>query len=217
MISNGVKKAVILLSGGMDSAVCMAMAKEQGYRLFTLTFDYGQRNRHEIKLAENLAKSYGVEKHMKMEVDLRKIGGSALTDDIEVPETETKGIPVTYVPARNLIFLSISVAWAEVIGADSIFIGANVRDYSGYPDCKHDFLKNFERTADLGTKKETKIYIKAPLIKMSKAKIIREGKSLGVDFTRTNSCYNPGPDGEPCGKCVSCKLREKGFRKTEVE
>jgi len=206
------KKAVILLSGGMDSAVCLAIAKEQGYECCTLSVNYGQRNQFELKASRALSESFGASKHLEINLDLRSIGGSALTsDEIDIPYSETKGIPVTYVPARNLIFLSIASSWAEVIGADSVFIGANVRDYSGYPDCRSDFLKSFEKALDLGTKKETRITVKAPLIKMSKAKIIQEGIRLGVDFTKTSSCYDPGENGEPCGKCASCRIREKGF------
>ncbi|MBN2406537.1 MAG: 7-cyano-7-deazaguanine synthase QueC [Elusimicrobia bacterium] len=211
MVGNGEKKAVILLSGGMDSAVCLAIARETGYNIYTLTFDYGQRNRVEIDKARCLAEKYGSEKHLEFGLDLRKIGGSALTDDIEVPRGISQDVPVTYVPARNLIFLSVAVAWAEVLGAGSVFIGANVRDYSGYPDCREDFLKSFEKTAGLGTKKETKVSVKAPLIKMSKAMIVREGRRLGVDFSVTSSCYDPDDAGAECGTCESCRLREKGF------
>lgn len=211
-----VKKAVILLSGGMDSIVCLALAKDHGYTIYTITFNYGQRNKYEVTAAKRIAEYYNVKKHLEFEINLRTIGGSALTDDIEVPESETKGVPVTYVPARNLIFLSIAVAWSEVIGANSVFIGANVRDYSGYPDCRADFLKSFEKTADCGTKKETKISIRAPLIRMSKSRIVEEGKRLKVDFSFTTSCYNPGTNGEACGKCESCRLREKGFREAKL-
>ena len=209
------KKAVILLSGGMDSAVCLAIAKNLNYECNTLTVDYGQKGRFELKAAEKVASFFNVKKHLKLTVDLRSIGGSALTDDIEIQNKETNGVPVTYVPARNLIFLSLAVSWAEVLGADSVFIGTNVRDYSGYPDCRQDFLESFEKTALLGTKKSTKILIKAPLIRMSKARIIKEGKKLGVDFSLTSSCYFPSSDGTPCLKCESCKLREKGFREAE--
>jgi 7-cyano-7-deazaguanine synthase len=215
-VFNTMKKAVILLSGGMDSAVCLAIAKEQGYNLYTMTFDYGQRNKVELESAAELSRYYNAAEHKKMNIDLRSIGGSALTDDIDIPVEETKGIPVTYVPGRNLIFLSFAVSWAEVIGADSVFIGANVRDYSGYPDCRSDFLKNFEKTADLGTKKGTRIYIKAPLIKMSKARIVKEGKRLGVDFSITSSCYDPSENGDHCGVCDSCRLRDKGFKEAAV-
>ncbi len=214
---NNLKKAIVLLSGGMDSAVCLAIAKEQGYSLYALTFDYGQKNRHEIEAAEKLAEGFNVEKHMKMDLDLRKIGGSALTDNIEIPKEDTKDIPSTYVPARNLIFLSVAVSWAEVLGADLVFIGANIVDYSGYPDCRMDFLESFEKTAGLGTKKQTRIQIRAPLMKMSKAGIYKEGKRLGIDFSKTSSCYEPGSDGVSCGECASCRLREKGIKEAEAE
>jgi 7-cyano-7-deazaguanine synthase len=187
------------------------MAAEQGYQLHVLTFDYGQRNRYEISAAEKLAAGYGVSAHMRMKLDLRQIGGSALTDNIDVPGYEEEGIPVTYVPGRNLIFLSIAVSWAEVIGAEAIFIGANVRDYSGYPDCRLNFLKSFQRTADLATRKTTNIVIKAPLINMSKARIVDEGRRLGIDFTATSSCYDPLEEGRECGVCSSCRIRAKGF------
>jgi 7-cyano-7-deazaguanine synthase len=205
-------KAVVLLSGGMDSAVCLALAKEKGFELYAVTFNYGQRNQYELEAAKKLADAYNVREHLIMDLDMRKIGGSALTDDIEVPTTETKGIPVTYVSARNLVFLSVAVSWSEVIGARSIYIGANVRDYSGYPDCRGGFLKSFEKTADLSTKKETRISIKAPLLKMSKSRIVEEGRRFGVDFSLTSSCYNPAADGSPCGNCESCRLRDKGFK-----
>lgn len=210
------KKAVVLLSGGMDSAVCLALAKEQKNEVYALTFDYGQRNIHELVAAEKLANAIGVKEFMRLKVDLRMIGGSALTDDIDIPRQETKGVPVTYVPGRNLIFLSIGVAWAEVLGAYSIYIGANVRDFSGYPDCRPDFLDSFSKTADLATRKGTKISIKAPLLNMSKSRIVLEGQRLGVDFSITSSCYDPYPDGRPCGVCDSCRLRDKGFSEAKI-
>ncbi|MFC2061530.1 7-cyano-7-deazaguanine synthase QueC [Elusimicrobiota bacterium] len=210
------KKAVVLLSGGMDSAVCLALAEEQGYVVYAITYNYGQRNIYEIEAAKELARIYKVEEHMEFNVDLRKIGGSALTDDIEVPGSETEGAPVTYVPARNIVFLSIAAGWAEVIGADTVFIGANVRDYSGYPDCRPGFLESFETAVNQGTKDETQITIKAPLINMSKAQIVEEGRRLDVDLSITRSCYDPGPGGEPCGKCDSCRLREKGFKEVKT-
>ncbi len=216
-----VKKAVILLSGGLDSAVCLAIAKNLKYECYSLTVDYGQKSRFELKAAERISAFFNVKKQLKLLVDLRGIGDSALTTDAECPlpsemfTEKPKGVPVTYVPARNMILLSLAVSWAETLGAESVFIGANIRDYSGYPDCRLDFLKSFEETAMLGTKKSTKILIKAPLIRMSKAKIIKEGKKLGVNFSLTSSCYFPSEEGAPCLKCESCRLREKGFREAE--
>lgn len=216
-MNNNNKKAVILLSGGMDSAICAAIAREQGFELFALTLDYGQRSREELAAAKRLAESMKAE-HIVMRVEIDKVGGSALTDrSIDVPSTDSKGIPVTYVPARNLIFLSLALSWAEVLEAQCIFIGANVRDYSGYPDCRADFLRSFQETANLGTKRETKVSIKAPLLNMGKAKIVEEGKRLGVDLKLTTSCYSPRDDGTSCGKCESCRLRSKGFEEAGVE
>ncbi|MFW6172740.1 MAG: 7-cyano-7-deazaguanine synthase QueC [Elusimicrobiota bacterium] len=212
------KKAVVLLSGGMDSAVCLSKAKQDGYEIYALTVDYGQKSRHEIEAAKRIAEKEKVSSHLIMKVDLREIGGSALTnDDIEVPEEGSEGVPVTYVPARNLIFLSLAVSWAEVLGAEAVFIGANVRDYSGYPDCREEFLKSFEKTAALGTKGKTRISIKAPLLNRTKAEIIEQGKRLNIDFNITSSCYNPGLNGEPCGKCESCQIRKRGFEELGIK
>ncbi|MFC2091613.1 7-cyano-7-deazaguanine synthase QueC [Elusimicrobiota bacterium] len=210
------KKAVILLSGGMDSAVCMAIARDAGYELYPLTVNYSQKNQYEIKSAKKLSRFFGAKKHIVMKIDLGKFGGSALTGDIQVPHVEEENcVPITYVPARNLVLLSVAVSWAEVIGAGSVFIGANVRDYSGYPDCRLDFLRHFEKAADLGTRKETRVTIRAPLINMSKRKIISEGLRLGVDFSMTSSCYEPALDGSACGECTSCRIRDKGFLEAE--
>lgn len=210
------KKCIVLLSGGLDSTVCLALAQKNGFHPVALTIDYGQRNSYEVKAARRITQELGVKKHKILKINLRKFGGSALTDDWEVPEEETSDIPPTYVPGRNLIFLSVGVSLAEVEQASSLFIGANVRDYPGYPDCRNDFLKKFEQTANLGTKRSTKIKIKTPLLNMKKSKIIAKGKQLGVNLKITSSCYNPLPDGTPCGKCTSCKIREKGFREVET-
>jgi 7-cyano-7-deazaguanine synthase len=212
------KKAVLLLSGGMDSAVCLAKAIDMGHDVYALTFDYGQRSRVELDAAKNLAKKYGVEKHIILKLDLSKFGGSSLIDkDMDIPTERSNGVPSTYVPGRNLIMLSVAVSWAETLGAGSVFIGANVRDYSGYPDCRKSFLESFEKTADAATKKETRISVKAPLLMMSKTKIAETGRDLGLDFSLTSSCYNPAENGEPCGECESCKIRQKGLADAGVK
>lgn len=214
------KKAVVLLSGGIDSATTLAIAGTEGYELYALSINYGQRHLLEIECARKIAAFYNVKEHKIFNVDLRGIGGSALTSDIEVPkdrdrEDITHGIPVTYVPARNTIFLAISLSWAEVIGADTIFFGANILDYSGYPDCRPEFIHAFEIMANLATRAgvegENKFTIKTPLIAMTKAEIIKKGVELGVDFSMTHSCYDPTKDGIACGRCDSCILRTRGF------
>ena len=214
------KKAVVLLSGGLDSATVAAIAREQGFELCALTFRYGQRHQIEIRSAERIAGAMAIERHIVLDLDLRRFGGSALTDDIEVPkgrsaEDMADGIPVTYVPARNTIFLSFALAWAEVLGANDIFIGVNALDYSGYPDCRPEFIHCFEDLANLATKAGVeggrRISIHTPLIDMTKAEIIRRGVELGVDYALTISCYDPGPGGDACGDCDACRLRLKGF------
>ncbi len=213
-------KSVVLLSGGLDSATTLAYAVSKGYECHAVTFYYGQRHKIEIKAARKVAKALGAKERLVIKIDLRKFGGSALTSDISVPKGRSakkigSGIPVTYVPARNTVFLSLALAFAESIGAHDIFIGVNALDYSGYPDCRPEFIRAFERTANLATKagvEGAKFKIHAPLIKMTKAEIVRLGRKLGVDFSLTHSCYDPAPDGTPCGKCDSCILREKGFR-----
>jgi len=213
------KKAVVLLSGGLDSATTLAYAVSKGYECHAITFDYGQRHKVEIKAAKKVAKALGAARHLVIKIDLRKFGGSALTSEIPVPKgrsakTIGEGIPATYVPARNTVFLSLALALAEAAGAHDIFIGVNALDYSGYPDCRPEFIRAFEKTANLGTKagvEGEKFKIHAPLIKMTKAEIVKLGRKLGVDFEMTHSCYDPSPDGAPCGKCDSCLLREKGF------
>lgn len=213
------KKAVVLLSGGLDSATCLAIAGSEGYETHALSFSYGQRHRIELEAAARVAAGFGAKQHKVLSFDLAAVGGSALTADIEVPKNHTleeigEEIPVTYVPARNTIFLSMALAWAEVIGARDIYIGANALDYSGYPDCRPEFLKAFEKVANLGTKAGVEgdgFRIHAPLILLSKAEIIRKGVELGVDYGLTTSCYDPGAHGRPCGKCDSCLLRAKGF------
>ncbi|PYK42603.1 MAG: 7-cyano-7-deazaguanine synthase QueC [Verrucomicrobia bacterium] len=213
------KRAVVLLSGGLDSATTLATAKEEGYEVFALSFRYGQRHEIEIVSAQKVAKSLGVSEHRVLEIDLRALGGSALTDTMDVPKNRaademTSGIPVTYVPARNTIFLSYALAWAEVIGAQDIFIGVNALDYSGYPDCRPEFIAQFEKLAQVATKagvEGIRYQIHAPLMAMTKAQIIRKGTKLGVHFSLTSSCYDPAPDGSACGECDSCLLRRKGF------
>src|SRR5579885_2686129 len=216
------QKAVVLLSGGLDSATVLAMAKAKGHEAYALSFAYGQRHAHELKAAARVAKAQGVAEHRVIAIDLGGIGGSALTDGrIAVPKDRTieqmgEGIPITYVPARNTIFLSFALAWAEVLKAYDIFIGVNALDYSGYPDCRPAFIRAFEEMANLatafGVEGRRRITIRAPLIQMTKGQIIRAGLDLGVDYALTSSCYDPSAQGEPCGMCDACQLCEKGFR-----
>lgn len=219
-------KAIILLSGGIDSTTCLAIAKSEGYALYALTIDYGQRHRVELESALWVAASLGVERHENIRLDLRPFGKSALTDHIEVPkdnlpEKMTSSIPITYVPARNTILLSLAVAFGETVGAFDIFAGMNAIDYSGYPDCRPEFLGAFERTANLGTKAGVdgvgRFSIHVPLIKMTKAQIIRRGHELGVDYSITHSCYDPDELGKACGRCDSCILRKKGFSEAGIK
>lgn len=208
------KKAVVLVSGGMDSATVLAIAREQGFATHALSVSYGQRHTSELEAAGHVARALGAVAHKTVTVDLRSIGGSALTDDIEVPEAGGEGIPVTYVPARNTVMLSVALGWAEVLGAADIFCGVNAVDYSGYPDCRPEFIEAFERLANLATKAGVEgagIRIHAPLIAMSKADIVREGVRLGVDFGQTVSCYRADEQGRACGHCDACRLREAGF------
>jgi len=214
------KKAVVLSSGGIDSTTVMAIAKDQGFHIFSLSFFYGQRHAIELECAIKIAKIFDAKRHLVLNVDLKSIGGSALTDDIEVPKIKDlqnidNGIPVTYVPARNTIFLSYALAWAEVIGAFDIFIGVNAVDYSGYPDCRPEFITAFEKMANLATKagveQTSTIKIQTPLQHKTKADIIQTGIKLGVDYSITHSCYDPSPEGNACGFCDSCLLRKKGF------
>jgi len=224
-INESKEKAVVLLSGGLDSATVAAIARAEGYAVYGLSFRYGQRHAVELEAAARVARSLGVTKHLIIDMDLRKIGGSALTDRIDVPkgrlETSPENeIPVTYVPARNTIFLSYALAWAEVLGAWNIFIGANAVDYSGYPDCRPEFMAAFEKMANLATKvgvtAEGHIKIRTPIISMSKAEIIQKGLALGVDYSLTHSCYDPASDGKACQCCDSCLLRKKGFEEAGV-
>ena len=209
-------KAVILLSGGLDSATIVAMAKAQGFACYTMSFDYGQRHRAELQAAERVARQLGVVEHKVIGLDLNGIGGSALTDpDIAVPETPGEGIPVTYVPARNTVFLSLALGWAEVLGARHLFIGVNAVDYSGYPDCRPEFVEAFERLANLATKAGVEgdtFKIEAPLQFLSKAQIVQAGSQLGVDYALTVSCYQADDEGQACGRCDSCCLRAEGFK-----
>jgi 7-cyano-7-deazaguanine synthase len=218
-------KAIVLSSGGLDSTTAMAMAKEEGYEIYSLSFRYGQRHSLELEAARRVAKALGAKEHLVMDIDLARIGGSALTDDLDVPKARTdeeikKGTPVTYVPGRNTIFLSYALAWAEVVGASDIFLGVNAIDYSGYPDCRPEYIEAFEHLANLATKTGaeglTPIRIRAPLMRMTKAEIIRKGVKLGVDYGMTHSCYDPPADGKACGYCDSCLLRKKGFREAGV-
>lgn len=219
------KKAVILSSGGIDSTTAMAIARAEGYDLYSLTFNYGQRHTCELEAARRVADFFRLKKHLVIGIDLRAIGGSALTDQIDVPKGRSiddmaEEIPVTYVPARNTIFLSYALAWAEVLRVGDIFIGVNAVDYSGYPDCRPEFIAAFERLANLATKAavagKLHMTIRAPLISMTKAQIIRKGIELGVDYGLTHSCYDPSPAGKACGRCDSCILRRKGFEEAGV-
>ncbi len=218
--------AVVLLSGGLDSSTVLAIARHQGYEVNALSFAYGQRHAWELEAARRIAQAGGAARHRIATIDLRAFGGSALTDDIDVPKGRgvdemSHGIPVTYVPARNTIFLSFALAWAEVLGASDIFIGVNALDYSGYPDCRPEFIRAFESMANLATKAgvegRRKLKIHAPLMHMTKAEIIRKGIELGVNYSLTSSCYDPAADGAPCGECDSCILRRKGFRENGLE
>jgi 7-cyano-7-deazaguanine synthase len=223
---NHVKKAVVLSSGGLDSTTAMAIAKFEGFEIYSLSFSYGQRHVVELEAAQKVANALGVTEHLVINMDLNKIGGSSLTDDIDVPKKRdeqamTREIPVTYVPARNTIFLSFALAWAEVLESSDIFIGVNAVDYSGYPDCRPEYIDAFEGMANLATKAGvegiTKIRIRTPLIHLTKAQIIQKGMELGVDYALTHSCYDPSPQGLACGECDSCFLRKKGFKEAGVK
>lgn len=218
-------RAICLLSGGLDSATCLAVARQEGFETYALSFDYGQRHRQELAAAERVAAHLSAHAHRVARIDLRVFGGSALTDEIDVPKHRSaaemgEGIPITYVPARNTIFLSFALAWAEVVQADMIFIGVNAVDYSGYPDCRPEFIHAFEHMANLATKTgvegRTKLAVRTPLIELTKAEIIHLGLSAGVDFGLTHSCYDPISGGRPCGQCDSCLLRAKGFAEAGV-
>lgn len=216
------KPAVCLVSGGLDSATCLALARRDGFACHALTFDYGQRHRVELDAAAKVATSLGAVKHLVIPIDLRSFGGSALTDHLDVPKSgATDGIPITYVPARNSVFLALALAWAEVLSSSDIFIGVNAVDYSGYPDCRPEFIAAFEHMAQLATKAavegRTRIRIHTPLVLLSKAEIVRLGRDLGVDFRLTHSCYDPGAGNRPCGLCDSCRLRRKGFQQAGLE
>jgi len=219
-------RAVVLLSGGLDSATVLAIAHSEGYACYALSFQYGQRHAWELEAAKRVASSVGAVEHRIATIDLRVFGGSALTDDIDVPkgrdtEEMSHGIPVTYVPARNTIFLSFALAWAEVLGSSDIFIGVNALDYSGYPDCRPEYIEAFEKMANLATRAgvegRQQLKIHTPLIALSKAQIIATGLELRVDYRLTSSCYDPSPNGLPCGQCDSCLLRQKGFRENGIE
>jgi 7-cyano-7-deazaguanine synthase len=221
MSDSQTRRAVVLLSGGLDSATVLAIARNEGYELYALSFAYGQRHVWELQAAKQVAAALGAAEHRIAQIDLRVFGGSALTAEIDVPKGRqasemAQGIPVTYVPARNTIFLAFALAWAEVLGSSDVFIGVNALDYSGYPDCRPEFIEAFENMANLATRAgvegRQRLRIHTPLITLTKAQIIARGIELGVDYGLTSSCYDPGPKGEPCGECDSCLLRQKGFR-----
>lgn len=218
-------RAVVLVSGGLDSATTLAIARSDGYECYALSFDYGQRHRFELDAARRVCAALGVVEHSICRLDLRGIGGSALTADVDVPKDRddaamATGIPVTYVPARNTIFLAVALGWAEVLSAADLYIGVNAVDYSGYPDCRPEFIAQFEALANLATRAgvegTTRFRVHTPLISLSKSEIIRLGASLGVDFALTHSCYDPAPDGRPCGRCDSCQLRARGFAEAGI-
>lgn len=213
-------RAVVLLSGGLDSATTLAIARRDGFACHALTFDYGQRHRVELEASRRVAQQLGVADHRIVPLDLSWIGGSALTDrNISVPTAPSEGIPVTYVPARNTVFLAIALGWAEVLGAGAIYIGVNALDYSGYPDCRPEYIEAFQRLANVATRAGVEgrgISLHAPLIQLTKAEIIEAGARLGVDYALTLSCYDPGPGGEACGRCDSCRLRREGFTKAGI-
>ena len=216
-----IKKAVVLVSGGLDSATVLAMAVAQGYECYALSMNYGQRHRIELDRAQRVAQTVGAKEHRVVRIDIGNFGGSALTDqDINVPTEETTDIPITYVPARNTVFLSVALGWAEVLHAQAIFIGANAVDYSGYPDCRPEYIESFQAMASLATKvgvEGDSIEIKAPIIDLTKAEIIRQGIALGVDYSQTISCYNPRTDGKVCNECDSCRIRAAGFAEAGVK
>ena len=219
-------KTVVLLSGGLDSSTALAIAVNAGYEAYALSFRYGQRHKVELEAAKRIAKSFNTKEHVIVDIDLRQFGGSALTDDIDVPKDRSEdqmgtGIPITYVPARNTIFLSYALAWAEVLDCRHIHLGVNVLDYSGYPDCRPEYIESFEKMANLATKAsvegEEKLSIHTPLINLTKAEIIQKGIQLNVDYSLTSSCYDPSPEGEPCYQCDSCQLRVKGFSEVGID
>lgn len=218
------RKAVVLLSGGLDSATCLALAVAEGFEAYALSFNYGQRHAFELEAARRVATALGAREHLVIAFDLRAIGGSALTADIDVPKAASadeigRAIPVTYVPARNTVFLSFALGWAEVLGARDLFIGVNALDYSGYPDCRPEFLEAFEKVANLGTKagiEGDRFAVRAPLSHLTKAQIIQRGAALGVDYSLTHSCYDPDPQGRGCARCDSCLLRAKGFAEADL-
>ena len=219
------KKAVVLLSGGLDSSTCLAIAKSEGFEPYAITFRYGQRHAAEIEAARRTAAAFEVREHVIVDIDLRLFGGSALTANIPVPKGRpidemSAGIPITYVPARNTIFLSFALAWAEVLGAADIFVGVNALDYSGYPDCRPEYIAAYETMANLATRETVegrmRIKLHTPLINLTKAQTITRGLALGVDYSHTSSCYDPGPAGEACGQCDSCQLRMRGFRENHL-
>jgi 7-cyano-7-deazaguanine synthase len=220
------RPAVVLVSGGLDSTTVLAIARQQGFEPFALSFRYGQRHSVELEAAHRVVSALGVARHVVADIDLRAFGGSALTDDIDVPHHDSsdelgEGIPVTYVPARNTVFLSFALAWAETLGSSDVFIGVNALDYSGYPDCRPEYIAAFERLANLATKAgvegRQKLKVHAPLIAMTKAQIIQRGLELGVDYSLTHSCYDPDPQGLACGRCDSCLLRQRGFAELGLE
>jgi len=225
-VSSNEKRAICLLSGGLDSSTCLALARVEGYTCYALSFDYGQRHKFELEAARRIAEHFGAREHKVARISLDAFGGSALTADIAVPKGRSanemgEGIPITYVPARNTIFLSFALAWAEVIGTGDIFIGVNALDYSGYPDCRPEYIEAFEKMANLATKAgvegRTRLKIHTPLIALSKAGIVKLAQDLGVPFGLTHSCYDPAANGGPCGQCDACLLRRKGFEEAGIE
>ena len=216
-------KAIVLVSGGLDSTTCLAMAREKGFDLYALTFNYGQRHDHELNSAKMVVDFFNIQNHSIIDIDLAQFGGSALTDKIDVPKkrdlSDMAEIPVTYVPARNTVFLSLALAWAEVLGSFDIFIGVNALDYSGYPDCRPEYISSFEKTANLATKagvSGSSFRIHTPLIDLTKSEIVKVGMDLGVDYSLTSSCYDPDQEGNPCGLCDACYLRLKGFKEAGI-
>ena len=216
-------KAIVLVSGGLDSTTCLAMAREKGFDLYALTFNYGQRHDHELNSAKMVVDFFNIQNHSIIDIDLAQFGGSALTDQIDVPKkrdlSDMAEIPVTYVPARNTVFLSLALAWAEVLGSFDIFIGVNALDYSGYPDCRPEYISSFEKTANLATKagvSGSSFRIHTPLIDLTKSEIVKVGMDLGVDYSLTSSCYDPDQEGNPCGLCDACYLRLKGFKEAGI-